>query len=49
MYFDFSRTLGKFSAVLLDKIAKDKYKQEDNAWAILFLPFILENFKHVQK
>lgn len=49
MYFDFSKTLGKISPVLSDKMAKDTYKLEDNAWAILFLPFILETFKYKQK
>ena len=52
MYFHFSQTLGKFSALLLDTMAKDKYKQNDNVGVVfifIFLLFVLGNFKHMQK
>ena len=35
-YSDFSKTLGKVFAVLLDEMAKPGYKQKDNTWVIFF-------------
>ena len=35
-YLDFSKTLGKVFAVLLDEMGKPGYKQKDNTWVIFF-------------
>lgn len=45
----FSKTRGKFYAVLLDKMAKAKYKQEENAWAIFFFCFYFGKFQAYEK
>ena len=34
VYFDFSKTLGKVFAVLLDEMVKARYKQKYNIWVI---------------
>ena len=47
-YSDFSKTLGKVFAVLLDEMAKPGYKQKDNTW-VIFLKINLENFMHMKK
>lgn len=49
IYFHFSKTVGKYSALWLDTMFKAKYKEKDNVGVIFYFYFLFWKISSISK